>query len=505
MEKQSRVKSQITDKVYEVSLDDLDEEDEAFESELYRINVFGKNIIIAPGKPIKDKRIQGLVYFFVYVIKNEKVVAKLGVYEITTSKTEEIYDLTTFPDGGLLMFDVYYNKPLLITEFEEVESTNKTVTGVNIFDYLAKERLVTEANTVSKIKEQNKRITSLKISCTTYYTKIGKPELGTEYKELLNMFKDKIIDKSLLTLLKGINPNNFMFILHILQLFLNVRFMYIDTDNTIISDDDYKQAIKIPTTLTDTIVVRLGQVPTFVKLYTPDTPREIIEQEITELAPQDPEPEEGEEEELEEGEEELKEEKSMNFKPKTVAMGRLGTSLNTKPPLQSLQSLEPLKTIYEPHTPEGIGPEQFSTLNAPKVNATKVNAPKVNAPLFTQPIEYSPRTPEGIGPEGFSTLNAPKLNAPQLKAPQLNAPQLKAPNVKLNNESPNESVDLNELTPVNLNKSSSNNSGSNNSGSNNSGSNNSGSNVASTNSNATPTNSAKLSMLGGKLKVKKSK
>jgi len=476
MEKQSRVKSQITDKVYEVSLDDLDEDDEAFESQLYRVNVFGKNLLIAPGKPIKDTRIQGLVYFYVYVIKNDKVVAKLGVYEITTSKTEEIYDLTTFPDGGLLMFDLYYNKPLLITELEEVESTNKTIKGVNIFDYLAKERLVAEANTVSKIKEQNKRITSLKISCTTYYTKIGKPELGTEYKELLNTFKDKIIDKSVLSSLKTINPDNCMFILHILQLFLNVRFMYIDTDNTIISDADYKQAIKIPTTLTDTIVVRLGQVPTFVKLYTSDTPREIIEQEITELAPQDPEAEEGEE--IEEGEEEIKEVKSMNPLNRIApSRGRLGTSLNTKP----LQKLEPLEPIYEPHTPEGIGPEGFSTLNATKVNtAPKVNAPKVNAPLFTQPIEYSPHTPEGIGPEGFSTLNAPKLNAP---------------NVKLNNESPNESVNLNELTPVNLNKSSSNNSNveSNNSTS----SNNSASNNSAT--------STKLSMLGGKLKVKKSK
>ena len=137
MEKQSRVKSQITDKVYEVSLDDLDEDDDAFDSELYRIDVFGKNVIIAPGRPIKDKRIQGLVYFYVYVIKNEKAIAKLGVYEITTSENREIYDLTTFPDGALLMFDVYYNKPLLINEFEETESTNKasSVVGINIFDY----------------------------------------------------------------------------------------------------------------------------------------------------------------------------------------------------------------------------------------------------------------------------------------------------------------------------------------------------------------------------------
>ena len=205
MDKQSRVKSQITDKVYEVSLDDLDEEDDAFNSELYRINVFGKNVLIAPGKPIKDKRIQGLVYFYVYVIKNDKAIAKLGVYEMTTSNSKEIYDLTTFPDGGLLMFDLYYNKPLLISEFEESENTNKpSVEGVNIFDYL-NEYVVPETNVVGKIKEQNRKITSLKISCTTYYNKIKNPDLGTEYKELLNMFKDKVIDKAVL---KSVLCNN---------------------------------------------------------------------------------------------------------------------------------------------------------------------------------------------------------------------------------------------------------------------------------------------------------
>ena len=286
MEKQSRVKSQITDKVYEVTLDDLDEEDDAFDSELYRVNVFGKNLIIAPGRPIKDKRIQGLVYFYVYVIKNEKAIAKLGVYEMTTTNSKELYDLTTFPDGSLLLFDVYYNKPLLITEFEEIESTNKVANfeGINVFDYLSNEYVVPETNVVTKIKEQNKKITSMKISCTTYYTKQGKPELGTEYKELLNNFKEKVIDKSLLKSLKTTNPYHFMFVLYVLEIFLNVRFIYIDEDNTILSDEEYKKNIKMPPTISSNIVVvRLGQTPTLVKVYEPDTPREIIEQEITSL------------------------------------------------------------------------------------------------------------------------------------------------------------------------------------------------------------------------------
>lgn len=448
MEKQSRVKSQITDKVYEVSLDDLDEDDDAFDSELYRIDVFGKNVIIAPGRPIKDKRIQGLVYFYVYVIKNEKAIAKLGVYEITTSENKEIYDLTTFPDGALLMFDVYYNKPLLINEFEESESTNKVIEGVNVFDYLT-EYVVPETNVVSKIKEQNKRITSLKISCTTYYTKQGKPELGTEYKELLNNFKDKVIDKALLKSLKTINPEHFMFILYVLELFLNVRFIYIDTENTILSDAEYKKNIKMPPTISSNIVVvRLGQMPSLVKVYEPDTPREIIEEEIAALSPSEPEEEKVEEEEEEEEPEEKP--KTMNPLNRYVpAKVPIGTSLNVKP----LEDIEPEFDEYLPHTPEFGEP-------------VKLQLPKIQQYESVKPEEYSPHTPE-FGPSA-------KLNG-----------------AKLNNESSNSSressVNLNNVTPLNLDNSAE-------------------SNVKpnTTPSSTNSTNSSKITMLGGKIKVKKS-
>ena len=89
-----------------------------------------------------------------------------------------------------------------------------------------------------------------------------------------------------------------MFMLYVLELFLNVRFIYIDTENNILSDDEYKKNIKMPPTIVSNIVVvRLGQMPSLVKVYEPDTPREIIEQEITALSPKEPEEPEEEEEE----------------------------------------------------------------------------------------------------------------------------------------------------------------------------------------------------------------
>jgi hypothetical protein len=98
-----------------------DKDDNEIESDLYSVKIFGKNIRIAPGKS-KDVNPK-CIYFYVYAIKNEKVVAKLGVYEKELSSLEdkpEIYDLTQFKDGSLLLFDVYYNKPDLISNLEEL-------------------------------------------------------------------------------------------------------------------------------------------------------------------------------------------------------------------------------------------------------------------------------------------------------------------------------------------------------------------------------------------------
>lgn len=121
MEKHSKVKSQLSAKIYDVGLESLEKRDDKFNSDLYKVNIFGKNVVIAPGRPIIDTDIPGLVYFYVYVIKHEKVVAKLGVYEKMTKEVKEIYDLSDFPDGSLLMFDLYYNKPDIMDDFEDQE------------------------------------------------------------------------------------------------------------------------------------------------------------------------------------------------------------------------------------------------------------------------------------------------------------------------------------------------------------------------------------------------
>jgi hypothetical protein len=124
MDKESSVRSNlIPDKVYKSPINTLDNEDNEVETDLYKIKIFGKSVIIAPGKTksVNPK----YIYFYVYAIKNEKVAVKLGVYEKELSSLEEnpdIYDLTKFKDGSLLLFDVYYNSPDLINDLEELET-----------------------------------------------------------------------------------------------------------------------------------------------------------------------------------------------------------------------------------------------------------------------------------------------------------------------------------------------------------------------------------------------
>ena len=156
MDKRSKVNSQLSDKVYDVTLDDVEPADFEFTSDLYKVNVFGKNVHIAPGRPKKDKTYTGLTYFYVYVIKDETAISKLGVYEKMTTENREIYDLTEFPDGSLLLFDVFYNMPALIDAFETdetmdeeddeekeeksviIEGKNYTVKGEEVFDLTGK-------------------------------------------------------------------------------------------------------------------------------------------------------------------------------------------------------------------------------------------------------------------------------------------------------------------------------------------------------------------------------
>jgi len=126
----SSVDSRISPKRYESLLSEIEEEDQNIKSDLYELSIYDHTIHISPGKTIQDDDIKDLVYCYVYAVKNDKVVQKLGIYERFTKEKEPFFDLTTFDKGTLCLFEKYETNPSLFLEFktdmtEKVEKKKK--------------------------------------------------------------------------------------------------------------------------------------------------------------------------------------------------------------------------------------------------------------------------------------------------------------------------------------------------------------------------------------------
>lgn len=89
----------------------LEEEDEMNESDVHIIEIFGKPYSIAMGKLKTIDQDETLGYFISYLLYENKVVRKLGIYEINKSANElETLNHRTFDfeKEKLLLFDEYY-------------------------------------------------------------------------------------------------------------------------------------------------------------------------------------------------------------------------------------------------------------------------------------------------------------------------------------------------------------------------------------------------------------
>ena len=304
--RESSIKSQISDMIYNASLDDLDQADSGVPSELYRVNVFGKNITIAPGKPKKNPKYPGIVYFYIYAIKGETAVAKLGVYEKKTTETLEMYDLTTFPEGSLMLFDLYYNEPVRINVFEEDVRLNVNKESKEIFNYLAKYIPVNNAN-IGILKQQIAKLKQLKMKSGLKYPKTKNNDIRTRIMEVFDIFgQEPVIDIVFLTKLSSqVKPDMRMFALFILEYILSLRFIFIHNDNSLLNEDDMRE-IKVAgqaEPIKKYIVVSLEEPPVFVMEHD-YSPGEDIKARVEEIKQEheqeaEAEPEQlGEEEEL---------------------------------------------------------------------------------------------------------------------------------------------------------------------------------------------------------------
>jgi hypothetical protein len=215
---ESQVKSQISNKLYVSQLEKIEDDDIDANSELFMIPVSGRNIRIAPGKSIMDE--SGIAYCYVYVIQQDKVICKLGVYEKKSDTMPMFFDLSTFPEGSLLLFEEYEMNPSKLIDLEMKEKETETN---NVFDYLIRELF-------PKIKEKRN---TLKKCYSLLFGIFSKDDQDKDMKPILKIIsatsKEKVepTEAFLQTLKeKATDKNKFALTLLALQSFFNVEFQF---------------------------------------------------------------------------------------------------------------------------------------------------------------------------------------------------------------------------------------------------------------------------------------
>ncbi len=192
---ESRVSSRLSAKRYETTLNEVFDEDVNFKTQLYKVDIFGHNLYIAPGKVIYDTDIEDLVYCFVYAIQDDKPVMKLGVYEkIEESKDVEVFDLSEFKEGSMLLFEYYETNATKIAELEMAAETTKN--NDNAFD-LIRENVYNPVSDIYKFYDSKSK-EAIK------YTKDGFNHIFEQYKKLE---KGSQIEKILKVVLKTIKES----------------------------------------------------------------------------------------------------------------------------------------------------------------------------------------------------------------------------------------------------------------------------------------------------------
>jgi hypothetical protein len=182
---EGRVKSHISEKTYITNIETLEEEDANETSELYMIPISGHKIMVAPGKTIME---DGIAHCYVYVIKNEKVLCKLGVYEKKTETMPLFFDISTFPEGSFCLFEEFEKNPTKLLDFEMIETDAEPGTNAvetkrqNVFDFLIDE--------FAKIPNKKERLKSAYKSLFSTYETKKSVEKYKKFKPILKIISE---------------------------------------------------------------------------------------------------------------------------------------------------------------------------------------------------------------------------------------------------------------------------------------------------------------------------
>ena len=88
-------KSRLNEKVYYPEIKDLDEEDKNIDANLYEIQIENVDVFIAIGEAKYTFIEEGIVYYPVYIIKNDLVDKQIGVFDVLANKVPYCTNMST--------------------------------------------------------------------------------------------------------------------------------------------------------------------------------------------------------------------------------------------------------------------------------------------------------------------------------------------------------------------------------------------------------------------------
>jgi predicted NAD-dependent protein-ADP-ribosyltransferase YbiA (DUF1768 family) len=101
------VNSILNPKINFPELKKLDPDDKQFDASMYEVNILGEDVIIALGQAKYTFIDDNIIYYPIYLVKNDKVSTQIGVYEILAEQLPNVVD----EDGDIDLTQV--DEPLL--------------------------------------------------------------------------------------------------------------------------------------------------------------------------------------------------------------------------------------------------------------------------------------------------------------------------------------------------------------------------------------------------------
>ena len=123
------VKSTIVpDKIVYREIKHVDNEDVGFEASIYEYDIYNATLEIAIGKPKYTYANEGVVYYSIYLIQNNKIISNIGVFEIDSSKLIDILDEEGDIDlekGNVIFFSFFTKEYVNTMTKDKIENASQ--------------------------------------------------------------------------------------------------------------------------------------------------------------------------------------------------------------------------------------------------------------------------------------------------------------------------------------------------------------------------------------------